>query len=582
LSGSSGSATRRNREARIHRVLEEYNPWWRDPEWYLKDEDVQAVEKSGIVPRVKYWAVKNWIKPVIEHEDQWGIIVIRGPRRIGKTTLLKLLIREILKLGVEPGSIIYLSLDIEELRRALIRGEISLRGFLSKLITNRRSRYGKTFLFIDEATFYMQWATALKNLVDAHVVGPGVLVIVTGSYSLELSQAKRELEGRMGDIGERAGGQRFYYPLRFSEVLDSISEEVSRFLNESRHYGGRKSLRKLGFRLTVLEELATPGETRVLEFFDDMKSSIGDVARSYFETLYIYTGGFPSAIYSVLSSPKRIVRDEHYTAFYELLVEDAKKFTIKVNGRSVRLSTATLERVLRDVLSHRATFTTSLDKLQVEISRTTGGVRRLKRHEARAYLEYLLEGARVLLRLDPVRVVDRMTVHTLAAEPFKLVYLDPLVFNSVYWVSRGVRSGIYEAAKGLLGDTAGQPSDIFRQLYEAVVCSHVARVPSLKYGADTANYGVGVAKSDKGPVEYADCVAWYYDKRRRRQAILAVEVNTSRRPKKSDFEEKALCAQRELMGTRLIIATRDTVNLYEYGKGVEAVLVPASLLLLLI
>lgn len=60
MSGSSGSAARRSREARIHRVLEEYNPWWRDPEWYLKDEDVRAVEKSGIVPRVKYWAVKNW------------------------------------------------------------------------------------------------------------------------------------------------------------------------------------------------------------------------------------------------------------------------------------------------------------------------------------------------------------------------------------------------------------------------------------------------------------------------------------------------------------------------------------------
>ena len=146
MSGNSESTSRWDPETRIFKVLKEYNPWWHDPEWHLKDEDVQAVERSGIVPRVKYWAVKNWIKPVMEHEDQWGIIVIRGPRRIGKTTLLKLLILEILKLGAEPDSIIYASLDIEEIRRTLIRGELSLRALLSKLITERKRRYGRAFL----------------------------------------------------------------------------------------------------------------------------------------------------------------------------------------------------------------------------------------------------------------------------------------------------------------------------------------------------------------------------------------------------------------------------------------------------
>ncbi len=582
MSGSLGSVGRRGSEVRVLKVLEEFNPWWRDPEWHLRDEDVQAVERSGIVPRMKCWAVKNWIRPVMEREDQWGIIVIRGPRRIGKTTLLKLLILEMLKLGARPGSIVYVSLDVEEIRRSLIRGEISLRGLLSKLIIERKRRYGKAFLFIDEATFYMQWATALKNLVDAHVIGPGVLVMVTGSYSLELSHAKRELKGRMGNVGERAGGQRFYYPLRFSEVLESISEEVSRFLGESYRGGGRRNLRKLSSRLAALEELAVPGETRILELFDEMKGSIGDIARSYFEKLYMYTGGFPSAIYSVLSSPERDVGDEHYTTFYELLVKDAEKFTIKVDGRSVHLSSSTLEKILKSALSHRAAFTTGLDKLQVEIVKTVGGVKRLKLYEAQAYLEYLLEGARVLLRLDPVIAVDRMTVHTLPAEPFKLVYLDPLIFNSIYWVSRGVRSGIYNAAKDLIESTAERPNSIFRQLYEAIVCSHIARIPSLKYGVDTLNYGVGSTRSVEKPVEYADCVAWYYNRLLRRQVILAVEVTTSRKPKRSDFEEKARYTHRELMGARLIVATRDTVDLYEYNKGAEAILVPASLLLLLI
>lgn len=32
------------------------------------------VEKNGKTPRMKYRAVKNRIKPVMEHEDRWSII----------------------------------------------------------------------------------------------------------------------------------------------------------------------------------------------------------------------------------------------------------------------------------------------------------------------------------------------------------------------------------------------------------------------------------------------------------------------------------------------------------------------------
>ncbi len=35
---------------------------------------MRTVEKNGAMPKMKYWAVKNRIKPVIEHEDRWSII----------------------------------------------------------------------------------------------------------------------------------------------------------------------------------------------------------------------------------------------------------------------------------------------------------------------------------------------------------------------------------------------------------------------------------------------------------------------------------------------------------------------------
>ena len=58
-------------------------------------------------------------------------------------------------------------------------------------------------------------------------------------------------------------------------------------------------------------------------------------------------------------------------------------------------------------------------------------------------------------------------------------------------------------------------------------------------------------------------------------------MTTSGKPSKDEYKARATATYRELMIFRLIVATRDFTRLYEYGDGVEAIFVPASLLLLL-
>ena len=164
---------------RVFEVLKELNPWWSDPKWYNEDRDVQQVFQSRVESRVRYRFRDKWVKSLISSSDSWGVRVLRGPRRVGKTTLMKLLIKDAIDNGLNPRAIVYLTLDNVELMEAIEKGVVSLRGLLRELISGRLKQYGKVMIVIDEATFYDKWAITIKNLIDEHVIGPGVLVLIT-------------------------------------------------------------------------------------------------------------------------------------------------------------------------------------------------------------------------------------------------------------------------------------------------------------------------------------------------------------------------------------------------------------------
>ncbi len=551
-------------------TLKDLNPWWDDPEWHKKDLDIDIVLRSGIERRVRYRFRNKWVSPLLTSENAWGIRVIRGPRRIGKTTLMKLLIKDAIELGLNPKSIVYISLDNVDLKEAVEKGRISLRKMLRELIMKRLEKYGRALIIIDEATFYDKWAITIKNLVDEHVIGPKTLVLVTGSYSLELSQAKRELEGRMGVLNGDDIGQRFLYPMRFVEFIENVAQEVNEFLKNNDYYGYPGSLTKLGTRLRIFEELATPGNTKVFKFFEQAYDEIGSLTIGHLEEAHFYTGGFPKAIYSYIVNQQ--VPDENYVSFYELLVQDAERF---------RLSPHILRELIRQKLVSCSSFETTLSNLQIHTRSTKGGLKNLKIEDTEKYLHYLTEGSRVLLclkALNPTSANPTEPITHNITRPFKLIYLDPLMFHSLYWVSRGVKTNIYQVAKKSVRESMlsiNEKRNLFSSLYESIVCSHVVRIPVLKYGVYVENYGRGINNK-----EYADCVAWYFDNKASRYRIVPVEVTTARYIDEENIIEKAKLISNYL-NSRLIVASRDKMMVISKGNA-EAIVIPAALLLLLI
>ena len=72
----------------------QYNPWWED-----------SFQFAEAKPREKYLATLR------KNIDNKYIVILTGLRRVGKTTLMKLIVKQLLKQNVDSKHILYISLD---------------------------------------------------------------------------------------------------------------------------------------------------------------------------------------------------------------------------------------------------------------------------------------------------------------------------------------------------------------------------------------------------------------------------------------------------------------------------------------
>jgi len=187
-------------------VVERSNPWWFDPRWDEKDRHLRQWEGE----RVRW--VPGWIRQL--SLEPFSLNFVYGPRQTGKTTGLKLLIRELLRHN-PPESIVYLDLDIvlspAEMRRAF------------EYVVGRSMRRGvKTlYLFLDEVTSVRGWWRVLKYYVDAGSLRQAVIT-ATGSSTVGLVKTPERFPGRRG------GGQDVVVlPLDFPTYVKIQSPELT-------------------------------------------------------------------------------------------------------------------------------------------------------------------------------------------------------------------------------------------------------------------------------------------------------------------------------------------------------------------
>lgn len=138
-------------------------------------------------------------------------VVLLGPRRVGKTILIRHLIADLLSRGISPQRIAYVEMD-----HPLLHGR-SLETLIQQIEAVAPGGEGSRYLFFDEIQSHKDWEKHLKPLVDHR---PDLRLLVSGSAAAALKRQSTESgAGRFTDF--------LLPPLTFSEYLDLRSEDDS-------------------------------------------------------------------------------------------------------------------------------------------------------------------------------------------------------------------------------------------------------------------------------------------------------------------------------------------------------------------
>lgn len=135
------------------------------------------------------------------------LIGIKGPRGVGKTTLMLQYIK--LHLQDRLSQVLYVSLD-----------DIWFSNNQLVDLADDFVKQGGTHLFLDEVHKYPNWSQELKNIYDDH---PGLQLVFTGSSLLEILNARADLSRRAVIYLMQGLSFREYVSLEYGHSLAAIS-----------------------------------------------------------------------------------------------------------------------------------------------------------------------------------------------------------------------------------------------------------------------------------------------------------------------------------------------------------------------
>lgn len=179
--------------------LKQLNPWWASGRM---DADTLSLR-----PR----AYLGLVQQLLADARLRRAVVLLGPRRVGKTVLIRHLIAELLQRGVPGQCVAYVEMD-----HPLLHGQ-SLADLVKHFDAVAPGGEDTRYLFFDEVQSHKEWEKHLKPLVDHR---PDLRILVSGSAAAALKRQSTESgAGRFTDF--------LLPPLTFSEYLHLRAEPAA-------------------------------------------------------------------------------------------------------------------------------------------------------------------------------------------------------------------------------------------------------------------------------------------------------------------------------------------------------------------
>jgi len=333
----------------IQQIVEQ-NPWWEDKEKIKEDEKVkEALSKKN--PLSFEFKEKN--------------LLIVGPRQVGKTTFLKLTIKNLIEKGVDPKRLIYFSCeplkDFNEI--------VEIVRFSDNLLS------GKKYFFFDEITFVKDWQKAIKYILDSFLKKEKTFYI-SGSSSLAL---KKET-----------------FPGRDLKRVDFLPLSFKKFCQVFASKNLKEKIKETGIKKIEIKKISQKAK-ELFFFFKEI---------SFLFENYIKCGGFPKSMYELMEKGK--IKQETFEIYWNWLVSDIAKIE-----RSERISRAILIALLKN---YGTKFSLNSVAKEMEIG---------SHITVRDYLEILEE----LFVLRNIFAFDFSKKTQLFRKMRKVYFIDPFLFS---------------------------------------------------------------------------------------------------------------------------------------------------------
>jgi hypothetical protein len=198
----------------MERIIALQNPWKRG----------QSVMSESVIARRILPAIEKWL-------GEEEIIIIKGARQAGKTTIIYCLIDRLLKSGVKPQQIFYFLLDNLKLQEEFSRHPYALKETIETFLGQTLENYpGRVYIFLDEVQKFSYFAEIVKEYFD---LLKNIKFVLSGSSILQLSaRISESLRGRTISF--------IVEPFSLNEVLPSREpiplEDLSDFARLKQHY----------------------------------------------------------------------------------------------------------------------------------------------------------------------------------------------------------------------------------------------------------------------------------------------------------------------------------------------------------
>ncbi len=148
------------------------NPWW----------GTKSID--AYYQKMKQREYFKLFQPLVTQSDIKRAVVLMGPRRVGKTVMLYHSIQELIKSGIKPSKICYISIETP------IYNGVGLEALLNLFIeTNKNKTSENLYIFFDEIQYLKEWEVHLKSLVDSY---HHIKFIVSGSAAAALKLKSNE------------------------------------------------------------------------------------------------------------------------------------------------------------------------------------------------------------------------------------------------------------------------------------------------------------------------------------------------------------------------------------------------------